>query len=162
MKIIYKFFYILLILLTGCFATQIKTIRINSLATTDVSYYTPLKNPKILSKFGPRGKSFHTGIDLRGKEGKGEKVLASRAGRVIRIRKMKGYGKVVELRHPDGYRTRYAHLKKQLVKLHQTVKAKDPIGLVGETGRTNGPHLHFEIITPKNQFVDPARFLKSL
>jgi murein DD-endopeptidase MepM/ murein hydrolase activator NlpD len=72
---------------------------------------------------------------------------------------MSGYGRLVEIRHNDGFTTRYAHLKKMDVKLHQKVHRGQAIGRVGQSGRATTPHLHFEILTPKFRFKNPKDFL---
>ncbi len=107
---------------------------------------------------------FHKGIDFRGQ--RGEKIYATASGVVTRAGRFGGYGKYVELQHQDGYETAYAHLHKILVKRGQKVERGDIIGLVGNTGRSTGPHLHYEIrrnkknINPK-KFVNVASNLKN-
>jgi murein DD-endopeptidase MepM/ murein hydrolase activator NlpD len=61
--------------------------------------------------------------------------------------------------HDDGFSTRYAHLKKMNVKVGQKVKALQEIGIEGRTGRATTEHLHFEILTPKQRFMDPLPYL---
>jgi len=116
----------------------------------------PLKNYVVLSPFGKRGKSFHTGIDVRSKGGQSLIILAAGAGRVIKAGKMNGYGRFVSIRHEKGYVTLYAHLRKFLVKAGQWVKGGDPVGLMGKTGRAKSVHLHFEVIDPDGFFIDPG------
>src|SRR4051812_6792254 len=79
----------------------------------------PLKNYTILSRFGPRDGRYHTGLDIRNKRGGGDPVYASRDGRVTRAQTMNGYGKLVEIKHGDGFSTRYAHLRRFQVKVGQ-------------------------------------------
>jgi murein DD-endopeptidase MepM/ murein hydrolase activator NlpD len=122
----------------------------------------PLKGTvRLLSPFGRRGKRSHTGVDLRSGKGKGagEPVLASRSGRVMSVGWERGYGKQATIEHPDGYRTRYAHMRSVNVELGQRVEQGAQIGKVGATGRATAPHLHFEVITPKGAFIDPLLFL---
>ena len=76
----------------------------------------------------------------------GTKVWTTARGRVTYAGRKGGYGKLVEVTHANGYRTRYAHLSKILVRNGQRVQQKDYIGKVGATGRATGPHLHYEII----------------
>jgi len=111
----------------------------------DVSGYThPLdKVQRITSHFGPRRTRYHYGIDL--KLNVGDTVRSSFDG-MVRIAKIgRGYGYYVLVRHFNGLETIYGHLSKILVDTEQLVKAGDPIGLGGNTGRSTGPHLHYEV-----------------
>lgn len=100
---------------------------------------------KVTSKFGyrPRFGRMHKGVDL--KVYTGDTIYAAFDGKV-RIKKYegKGYGYYLVLRHENGLETIYGHLSKQLVNINQVVKAGQPIGLGGNTGRSFGSHLHFE------------------
>jgi murein DD-endopeptidase MepM/ murein hydrolase activator NlpD len=118
-------------------------------------FQSPLDHYTVLSPFGPRGGRFHTGLDIRDHRGGGDPVRAARAGKVIRAQVMSGYGKLVEIRHEDGFSTRYAHLRRIRVRKDQWVKAGQIIGEVGRTGRATTEHLHFEILTPKYRFMNP-------
>lgn len=128
-------------------------------AHPSAAFASPLPGYHVLSRFGPRGRRFHTGIDLRARRGGGDPVLASRSGRVVRAETRTGYGRLVEIAHDDGYSTRYAHLRRIKVRLGQRVKQGEVIGIVGQSGRATTPHLHFEILTPGYRFVDPAIYL---
>jgi len=86
---------------------------------------------------------FHHGTDYRGKPG--TPVLAAGPGTVIQAGRMGGYGNVIFIDHGNGVITRYGHLRRIEVKKGATVAAGDRIGQVGSTGRTTGPHLHFEV-----------------
>lgn len=97
----------------------------------------------IYSLFGPRCGRIHKGIDISAPIG--IPVSASRDGDVVFAGRRGGYGNVVEIKHDDHYMTVYAHLSKVFVKEGDSVKRGDVIGNVGSTGRTTGPHLHFEI-----------------
>jgi murein DD-endopeptidase MepM/ murein hydrolase activator NlpD len=119
----------------------------------------PLANAHVISEFGQRGRRFHTGIDLKGKPRGGDPVLASRPGRVTIMTRLSGYGKIIEITHDDGFKTRYAHLKSFKVALGQKVQTGQVIGIVGKTGRATTAHLHFEILTPKSRFLNPRQFL---
>ena len=145
----------------GCAPVVTKHIRVQRHIDVKPSerFQTPVNNAKVLSKFGPRSGSYHTGLDLRGKRGGGDFAYASRAGRVMSVGWVKGYGRQIEIHHPDGYRSRYAHLKSVKVKLGQEVKTRQAIGIVGSSGRASTPHLHFEIKTPDGFFIDPALLL---
>lgn len=104
----------------------------------------PLESGRVTSPYGFRHYRIHKGIDIGLK--KGDSIRAAFAGTVTRVRyERRGYGKYIVLHHEGGItRTVYAHLSKQLVKVGQTVEAGDVIGLGGSTGRSTGPHLHFE------------------
>ena len=70
-----------------------------------------------------------------------------------------GYGKVVEINHGNGYVTRYAHNQRVLVQLGDTVQKGQAVALIGSTGRSTGPHLHFEVLK-QGRAVDPMSFVK--
>ena len=98
---------------------------------------------RVTSKYGPRRRRMHKGIDL--KVYKGDTIRAAFDGKVrIRNYERRGYGYYLVIRHPNGLETIYGHLSKQLVKVNDIVRAGDPIGLGGNTGRSTGSHLHFE------------------
>lgn len=99
--------------------------------------------------------SFHSGLDIAANHG--DEIRAARAGVVTYAGWMGGYGRTVILDHPDGSRTLYAHASRVLVKEGETVPQGKVIALVGSTGNSTGPHLHFELIVGRP--VDPARYL---
>ncbi len=112
----------------------------------------------ITSPFGPRGRRFHGGIDIRAN--KGTPIKASKAGKVIFAGRKRKYGKVIVLEHPDtGSKTLYAHCSKLLVKNNQWVQDGTVIGKVGATGNARGVHLHFEYRNPEGQLVNPLTVL---
>ncbi len=119
----------------------------------------PLKEAKVRSAYGKRRGRFHAGIDLLASARGGEPILASADGVVVHTGQHGGYGRMVLLKHPDGWFTRYAHMRSIAVSVDETVTAGDTLGLVGSTGRATGPHLHFEILTPDKKTVDPAPYL---
>ena len=96
--------------------------------------------------------TFHGGIDISTKEGK--IVRASRGGKVVYAEAENGYGNLVILRHELGYYTLYGHLGEILVEKDENVERGQPLGRVGITGKTTGPHLHFEI-RRYNQQLNP-------
>jgi len=100
----------------------------------------------------------HTGIDLRGE--KGEPVHATAAGKVTHAGWEGGYGKMVEIDHGGGLATRYGHLSEISVKVGQTVRSGQTVGLIGSTGRSTGPHLHYETRV-NNEAVNPQKFLRA-
>ena len=116
----------------------------------------PTTNTKITDIFGyrPRRRRTHNGIDV--KVQKGDTIYAAFDGKVrITSYQRRGYGHYIVIRHNNGIETLYAHLSKKLVKANQNVKAGDPIGLGGNTGRSSGSHLHFETIL-MGKSLDPA------
>lgn len=112
------------------------------------------------SDFGPRGKGVHQGIDLAAP--KGTPVLASASGRVAYSGNgMKGYGKVVVVKHANDYSTVYAHNSVLQVRMGDNVEKGQTIAKVGATGRATGPHLHFEI-RRRGVPEDPRKFLSRM
>lgn len=117
----------------------------------------------VSSAFGKRSDPFnkksasHKGVDLA--SNKGNKVKTMAKGKVVRSGWAGGYGNLIEIDHGNGFKTKYAHLNKSYVKKGQTVDAGDAIGEVGSTGRSTGPHLHYEIIY-NGAPVDPGVFMK--
>jgi murein DD-endopeptidase MepM/ murein hydrolase activator NlpD len=103
-----------------------------------------------------KNRKFHSGADIRGKHG--TPVLAAGAGTVICAEVKGGYGNVIFVDHGNGLVTRYGHLQRFKVKKGDVVTAGQLIGQVGSTGRTTGPHLHFEVRIDGNP-VDPGTAL---
>lgn len=119
-------------------------------------FVMPTTNTKVTDKFGyrPRRRRVHNGIDV--KVNRGDTIYAAFDGKVrITSYQRKGYGHYILIRHSNGIETLYAHLSKKLVGVNENVKAGDPIGLGGNTGRSSGPHLHFETLLLGN-CLDPA------
>jgi murein DD-endopeptidase MepM/ murein hydrolase activator NlpD len=102
------------------------------------------------------GYEFHSGIDIHAPHG--SKVRATADGVVVLAGWYGDYGKTVIIRHPSEYLTLYGHLSQIDVKEGQKVKAGDVVGRVGSTGRSTGPHLHYEVIK-SNKPTDPSKFL---
>jgi murein DD-endopeptidase MepM/ murein hydrolase activator NlpD len=105
-----------------------------------------------------RAPAMHTGLDFRGSIG--EPVRATANGTVTQTGWNGGYGKMVEIDHGNGLSTRYAHLSSFDVKEGQTVRLGQTIGRVGSTGRSTGPHLHYETRID-GEAVDPQKFLRA-
>ena len=105
-----------------------------------------------------RGPAMHTGLDFRAEFG--APVRAAGAGRVVAAEHSGAYGNMVEIEHPQGVTSRYAHLASIAVVVGQEVKAGAVLGRVGSTGRSTGPHLHYETRV-HGDAVDPQRFLKA-
>lgn len=98
---------------------------------------------KITSQFGARWGSVHRGVDISNSVG--TKIYASGNGVVIESKYGYSYGNYILIQHKDGFKTRYAHLSKRLVKVGDEIKQGDLIGLMGNTGTSYGSHLHYEI-----------------
>jgi lipoprotein NlpD len=110
----------------------------------------------VSSSFGPRGNAHHDGIDIAAPEG--TPIRAALDGSVAYVGALRGYGKVVILSHEDGLTTVYAHNSKNLVSHGARVRRGTVIASVGQTGRTTGPNLHFEV-RKDNRARDPLVFL---
>ncbi len=103
----------------------------------------PTTNTKITSKFGPRRRRMHQGLDV--KVYIGDTIRSAFSGKVRMVKSVRGgYGKFIVIRHDNGLETVYGHLSKHLVKEEEYVEAGEVIGLGGNTGRSTGSHLHFE------------------
>jgi murein DD-endopeptidase MepM/ murein hydrolase activator NlpD len=142
-------------------ASPEKLAAIEALAKT-LPISAPLTSYEIGSPFGPRidpfnhRPSFHTGIDMDAPYS--SPVYATAPGRVIYAGWLGAYGRVVEIDHGFGIVTLYAHLRRCLVTVDQVVTAHAEIGLVGTTGRSTGPHVHYEVRVD-GQPQDPQKFL---
>jgi len=123
----------------------------------------PIKKGWMSSRFGHRTDPFngrrawHNGVDFAGK--KGSDIVAVAAGVVTWSGDRNGYGQMVELDHGEGYATRYAHNSKNLVEVGDIVKKGDVIAQMGSSGRSTGPHVHFEVYK-NGRAVDPASYIR--
>lgn len=114
---------------------------------------------RVSSHFGKRGRGHHDGVDIAAPTG--THIIASARGVVSFAGYMRGYGKTVIVKHANGHHTVYAHTNKYFVSKGQSVSQGEVIAKVGSTGRSSGPHLHFEI--RKNNLVrNPASYLNRL
>ncbi len=122
-----------------------------------ISFAWPLTGT-ITSGYGWRKGEFHEGVDVAAE--RGTDICAARDGLVVFAGWSYGYGRTVKIDHGDGYSTLYAHASKTLVEVGEQVSAGQAIAKVGSTGRSTGPHLHFEVrygTTPMN----PINFLNN-
>lgn len=110
----------------------------------DLSWSMPLDEMTVTSKFGLRKWKWHYGDDIRLKVGDSVRSVFDGIVRVAHYDRY-GYGHYILIRHYNGLETLYGHLSKRLVKIGDVVKAGELIGLGGSTGRSTGPHLHFEV-----------------
>ena len=122
------------------------------------TYIKPISGGRYTSGFGRRWGRMHKGVDWACPIG--TTVYASCAGTVISASYNGGYGNNVVISHADGRLTRYAHNSKLLVKAGQHVEQGEPIALSGSTGRSTGPHVHFEIYI-NGSAVDPLKYISN-
>lgn len=129
-----------------------------------IPQHTPASLEYISSGFGYRadpftgGAAFHAGLDFKGPIG--APIFAAANGRVSFVGVQQGYGNVVEVDHGNGLMTRYAHMSGFRARVGQPVEAGQVIGLIGNTGRSTGPHLHFEVRI-NDRAVNPRPFLEA-
>lgn len=127
-------------------------------------FAAPLDEYRLSSGFGRRRDPFtnrlamHPGLDFASRSKNSVRVTAP--GTVAFVGWKGGYGKVVEVDHGLGVRTRYAHLSRIYVKRRQKLEFREKVGQVGSTGRSTAPHLHYEIMVDGQQ-LDPANFLRA-
>lgn len=122
----------------------------------------PITKGWMSSRFGRRTDPFtgrvamHEGVDFAGKEG--SSVIAVASGVVTWASERTGYGQMVEINHGSGYMTRYAHNKENKVEVGDIVKKGQTVALMGSSGRSTGPHVHFEVYK-HGRPVDPAAYI---
>lgn len=125
----------------------------------------PVKKGWVSSRYGYRKdpftgkKTFHRGVDISSKRGSG--VVAVASGIVSFSGKKAGFGNTIEIIHGDGFVTRYAHNQENLVKVGDAVSKGQVIGKVGSSGRSTGPHLHFEV-SQRGKSLNPKKYLRSV
>jgi murein DD-endopeptidase MepM/ murein hydrolase activator NlpD len=156
----------------GAFERQLFRIKI---ARTHIDRMTrtlgavPVRKPivgeiDLSSSFGVRsdpfgrGPAMHSGLDFRGDTG--DPVRATANGTVVSAGWNGGYGKMVEIDHGNGISTRYGHMSEIIVKVGQSIRIGQTVGKIGSTGRSTGPHLHYETRI-EGDAVDPQKFLRA-
>ena len=144
---------------------QLDTLNLYRIAAFQLPFSHPLKvRHRFTSGYGKRKDPFtgknqmHAGIDLAAYSG--SKIHSTADGTVTKAWPSGAYGKLIEIRHAMGYRTRYAHLKKIRVKAGQRVSRGDIIGDMGNTGRSTGTHLHYEI-RKNGKTINPMKYIKA-
>ncbi|MBX2858557.1 MAG: M23 family metallopeptidase [Cellvibrionaceae bacterium] len=122
----------------------------------------PIKKGWMSSRYGRRSDPFsgrvawHAGVDFAGREG--ADIVAVASGVVTWADHRNGYGTLVEINHGNGFKTRYGHCKDSLVKVGDVVKKGQVIALMGTSGRSTGPHVHFEVYK-NGRTVDPSAYI---
>ncbi len=146
--------------------TSTSAIQEGSLSAKGFQWPLPKGKGEITSPFGWRThpitgeKKHHNGIDIAGETG--TPILAAAGGEVDFVGFDSGYGNIVDIKHPNGLITRYAHLNSSSAKVGKEVKAGQQIGELGNTGRSTGPHLHFEVrgdALDNKTVLNPSEFL---
>jgi murein DD-endopeptidase MepM/ murein hydrolase activator NlpD len=129
-----------------------------------IPQYRPANVEMLTSSFGGRrdpftgAAAFHAGLDFRGPVG--APIYAAAKGKVSYVGQRSGYGNVVEISHGNGLVTRYAHMSHFASRVGEEVAPGDVIGAIGSTGRSTGPHLHFEVRI-NGRAVNPRPFLEA-
>jgi len=147
--------------------TRVSIARAEANDLTNTLNFVPLRSPlagdlEMTSPFGVRidpfvhAPSMHTGMDFHATAG--DPIYATAAGKVVKAGWEGGYGQMVEIDHGEGFSTRYGHMSAIGVTVGQKVRAGQVIGRVGSTGRSTGPHLHYETRV-NGEAVNPERFL---
>lgn len=122
----------------------------------------PVTKGWMSSRFGSRNdpitgrNAWHNGVDFAGKEG--ADVVTVAAGVVVYAAVRNGYGKMIEINHGGGFSTRYGHHKELIVKVGDIVKKGQVVALMGSSGRSTGPHVHFEVYK-NGRVVDPSSYI---
>jgi murein DD-endopeptidase MepM/ murein hydrolase activator NlpD len=145
-------------------ANDMSDMRALSTAAQKLPFYRPTNNPALSSSYGVRfdpfthRPAFHSGLDFPGAFY--TPIMAAAPGVVSFIGVRSGYGNVVEIDHGNGFKTRYAHLQAASVRVGQRVAIGQRIAAMGSTGRSTGPHLHYEVWV-NGRAQNPNRFLKA-
>jgi murein DD-endopeptidase MepM/ murein hydrolase activator NlpD len=150
-------------------AARVQDALVDSVRVARLMPFMPLRRPlgegaQQTSPFGARvdpflGRAaFHGGLDFR--DAVGAPIRATAAGEVVTAGWVGGYGNMVEVSHGNGLSTRYGHMSAISVSVGDHVSAGSVVGKLGSTGRSTGPHLHYEVRVD-GEAVDPARFLKA-
>ncbi|PKP64424.1 MAG: peptidase M23, partial [Alphaproteobacteria bacterium HGW-Alphaproteobacteria-8] len=143
---------------------DLETVRLLRTAAVRMPFGAPVTTPRYTSRFGLRAdplnrkRARHEGLDMAGP--RGAPVFSPADGAVTFAGVQRGYGKVVKIRHAFGFETVYAHLNKIRVSAGQRVSRGARIGDLGSTGRSTGPHLHYEVRVNGNP-VNPMKFIEA-
>ncbi|MFN3616033.1 MAG: peptidoglycan DD-metalloendopeptidase family protein, partial [Rubrimonas sp.] len=143
---------------------DLERLRLLRTAADRMPFAVPVRNPRFTSGFGARRDPFnrrlarHDGLDMAGPVG--TPVYAPAEGVVVFAGRQGGYGNLIRIRHSFGFETKYAHLNRIRVRPGQRVGRGERIGDMGNTGRSTGPHLHYEVHV-NGRAVDPMKFIKA-
>ncbi len=143
---------------------DLERVNLMRVAVDRLPFGLPVKGARLTSGFGKRRDPFrrrwsmHNGVDYAGPSG--TEITTTADGVVSFAGRMSGYGKIVVIRHAFGYETRYAHLRRMTVEAGQRVSRGDVIGQMGNTGRSTGSHLHYEIRIGDDP-INPAKFIEA-
>jgi murein DD-endopeptidase MepM/ murein hydrolase activator NlpD len=143
---------------------ELETVNLMRFAADRLPFGEPVRGARLTSDFGPRrdpkgrGRSMHEGVDLAGPPG--TPIAATADGIVTYAGRQSGYGIVVKIRHAFGFETVYAHLNRARVKVGQRVARGDRIGDMGNTGRSTGTHVHYEVRIDDKP-VNPLKFIEA-
>lgn len=143
---------------------ELETVNLMRFAADRLPFGAPVAGARLTSDFGPRpdprgrGRSMHEGVDLAGP--RGTPIVATADGIVTFAGRQRGYGVVVKIRHAFGFETVYAHLNRARVKVGQRVARGDRIGDMGNTGRSTGTHVHYEVRIDDKP-VNPLKFIEA-
>jgi len=145
-------------------ATDMSDMRALNMAAKKLPFYRPTSNPAMSSSYGvrfdpfTRRPAFHSGLDFPGAFY--TPIMATAPGVVSFTGVRSGYGNTIEIDHGGGFKTRYAHLQGISVRVGQRVAIGQRVGAMGSTGRSTGPHLHYEVWA-NGRAQNPNRFLKA-
>jgi murein DD-endopeptidase MepM/ murein hydrolase activator NlpD len=143
---------------------DLETVNLMRFAAERLPFGMPVEDGRFTSGFGPRrdpkgrGKSMHAGLDIAAP--RGTAIYSTAAGVVTFAGRQRGYGIVVKIRHAFGFETVYAHLSRARVKVGQRVARGDRVADMGNTGRSTGTHLHYEIRIDKEP-INPRKFIEA-
>lgn len=142
----------------------LEEVNLMRFAAKRLPFGAPVRGARLTSHFGPRkdplnrGRAMHKGTDFAGP--KGTPIYATADGVVEFSGAQRGYGRIVIIRHAFGVETRYAHLNRSHVKVGERVERGDHIADMGNTGRSTGTHLHYEVRIDR-EAVNPAKFIEA-
>jgi murein DD-endopeptidase MepM/ murein hydrolase activator NlpD len=145
-------------------ATDMSDMRSLNQAAQKLPFYRPTNNPALSSSYGVRfdpfthRPAFHSGLDFPGAFY--TPIMATAPGVISFTGVRSGYGNTIEIDHGGGFKTRYAHLQAISVRVGQRVAIGQRVGAMGSTGRSTGPHLHYEVWA-NGRAQNPNRFLKA-
>ncbi|MEO1614102.1 MAG: peptidoglycan DD-metalloendopeptidase family protein, partial [Pseudomonadota bacterium] len=144
--------------------SDLERVNLMRIAVDRLPFARPVRGARLTSSFGTRRdpfngrKAHHSGVDYAGP--RGTPIYATAAGEVVKAGVMRGYGRIIKIKHAFGYETVYAHLHRIRVKVGDVVERGDRIGDMGNTGRSTGTHLHYEVRI-HGKAVNPARYIEA-